>query len=58
MQAVPLRVNEAGGGLASVWLPTNPKLMVLPPFAARVAFQVLPETASVATGKLTAKAPG
>jgi hypothetical protein len=39
VQTVPLRVKEAGGGLALVWLPTNPKLTVLPPLGARLAFQ-------------------
>lgn len=39
MQTVPLRVNDAGGGLAPVWLPTNPMLTVLPLSAAKFAFQ-------------------
>ena len=37
VQTVPLRVKEAGGGLAPVWLPTNPKLTVLPALGARLA---------------------
>ena len=40
VQTVPLRVKEAGGGLAPLWLPTNPKLSVLPLFGARFAFQL------------------
>ena len=75
MQTVPFRVNEAGDGLAPLWLPTKPKRSVLPPLAARlafqltgvtitfwplaakVAFQVLPETDSVLAGKREGEGP-